>query len=291
MLTAFDPPRSKKILVEKYQTLLAQLIEKVAAPQQAEGKQEEDHISYFKNIECDKLSNAALEAGVSSLKNLTEFKEACSKQLRDDANASENQAVFQQALSLGQHLFNKAQEDIKPYNLTPAHAQLLAFNHTLKAAAELMHKPNNHQLGKKLDRSLKTFKRAIDEDSSPVTHRLLYGFIGALFIFLGLAICASTLSLLLADSLTFTGIGSLASLVLGGISGSLISSGIHFLRMAFPKRVAQTPQQLELVDCANTFVQSLRQWAKNPLLFFKPPRAQTPAIQKPVKVSTVSCRE
>src|SRR5207253_2617779 len=129
---------------------------------------------------------------------------------------------------------------------TSAHAQLLAFNDTLKAATTLVDKPSSKH-GKNLDQSIKVFRAAIKKDPCPTTNRFLYGFAGALAIFLGVSICASTLALLLTSPFSLAGFGSVASVVLGGISGTLISTGIQLLRTAFSPRSQQTPQERELV--------------------------------------------
>ncbi len=261
-------PQPKAILIEKYRECLNSLKQLMSVSLLAEEKQEENNLSYFINILQEDLTNAILEAGISILNNLIKLKTACSQY----PNTPENQAIFKQSLYLAQHLFNKAkEEDIKTYQVTPAHAQLLAFNKTLEAATMLINKPNVKN-GKKLDRSLKILRKTIDEEYSPIVNRLLYGLTGALLVFLGIAIIASTLSLLLISPLSITGISTVASVILGGISGTLISSGIQLLRMAFPQKPPRTPQQSALLDCANTSIKQLYRLAKNPAAFFKSPQ-------------------
>jgi len=257
----FRLPKSRLALIAEYNESLALLLGLIPA--------EENDAFFFRNTPTADLSIAALEAGVTLMKELIALKNAALKYV----STPEAQELYRQLLYFGQHLFSKVQDDINAYQLTPAHAQLLAFNHTLKATTVLVNEPNVHH-GKRLDNSIKALRAAIKKDPCPTTNRLFYAVTGAFATFLGVIICASTLTLLLATP-TLAGFGSVASIVLGGISGTLISTGIHLLRKAFTPRPQQTPQEQELVNCGINTADALARLANNPTSLFAA-RPQSP---------------
>lgn len=251
----FRLPKSKLFLIAEYNRYLTLLVGLIPVNVQ---NNEESGASYFAEVTPVDLSNPALEAGIMLMNELIALKRAILKY----PTMEESEAVFQKTLIFAQHLFSKAKDDIESYQLTPAHAQLMAFKDTLTAARALVDEPgSNHAKG--LDQSIKTLIVAIKKDPCPITNRLLYGFAGSLAIFVGVSICASTLALLLASPLSLAGFGSVASVVLGGISGTLISTGIQLLRAAFSPKPQQTPQELELVNCGKETAKGLMKFSRN----------------------------